>query len=340
MSTSTSTSTRTLRRALTAATAVLAATALAAGCASKTEEGGGGGEKGAGDEFVIGYSQANNAEPYRAQLNKQLEHYVKDYPNLKLLPIADAQQDNAQQVSQIQQFVQQKVDILIVSPNEPAPVTPAVEQACAAGIPVIILDRTVDTECYTSFIGGDNREIGKKAGEAVVRELPDGGNVAELRGLLSTEPQKQRHDGFMEAIGANPDIKVVEEREGKWLQPEGTKIMQQWLARGTDIDLVYAHNDPMAIGAQQAAKAAGKDEITFIGIDGLAIPDGGIRAVQQERMAYTYLYPTGAEEAAKTAADIAAGKKVEKKQILGTVEITKDNAEDVYAKYDMSGKVD
>ncbi|GAA2660085.1 substrate-binding domain-containing protein [Streptomyces aculeolatus] len=335
-----SSSTRTLRRALTAATAVLAATALAAGCASKTEEGGGGGEKGAGDEFVIGYSQANNAEPYRAQLNKQLEHYVKDYPNLKLLPIADAQQDNAQQVSQIQQFVQQKVDILIVSPNEPAPVTPAVEQACAAGIPVIILDRTVDTDCYTSFIGGDNFEIGKKAGEAVVKELPDGGNVAELRGLLSTEPQKQRHDGFMEAIGENPGIKVVEEREGKWLQPEGTKIMQQWLARGTDIDLVYAHNDPMAIGAQQAAKAAGKDEIKFIGIDGLAIPDGGIRAVQQERMAYTYLYPTGAEEAAKTAADIAAGEKVEKKQTLGTVEITEANAEDVYAKYDMSGKVD
>ncbi|WBB64009.1 substrate-binding domain-containing protein [Streptomyces sp. WMMC500] len=331
--------TRTPRRALTAATAVLAATALAAGCASKTEEGDGG-EKGAGDEFVIGYSQANNAEPYRAQLNKQLEYYVKDYPNLKLLPIADAQQDNAQQVSQIQQFIQQKVDILIVSPNEPAPVTPAVEQACAADIPVIILDRTVDTECYTSFIGGDNHEIGRKAGEAVVRELPDGGNVAELRGLLSTEPQKQRHDGFMAAIGENPDIKVVEEREGKWLQPEGTKIMQQWLARGTDIDLVYAHNDPMAIGAQQAAKAAGKDEIKFIGIDGLAIPDGGIRAVQQERMAYTYLYPTGAQEAAKTAADIAAGEKVEKKQTLGTVEITKENAEDVYAKYDMSGKVD
>lgn len=332
----------TARRTLASLTAATAALALAAGCASKTEDDSGdGGSKDKKDVFTIGYSQANNAEPYRAQLNKQLEYFVKQHKNLKLLPIADAKQDNARQVSQMQSFIQQDVDILIVSPNEPAPVTPVVEQACAKKIPVIVLDRTVNTDCYTSFIGGDNYEIGKKAGEAAVKELPNGGNVAELRGLLSTEPQKQRHDGFMEAIKANDKIKVVENREGKWVQPEGTKIMQQWLSRGTDIDLVYAHNDPMAIGAQSAAAGAGKDkDIKFIGIDGLAIQDGGIRAVQQDKLAYTYLYPTGAEEAAQTAADIAAGKDVEKKQTLGTIEITKENAEEIYGKYDMSGKLD
>ncbi|MFI6938653.1 substrate-binding domain-containing protein [Streptomyces sp. NPDC050418] len=333
---------RTVRSVLTTTAATGAALVLAVGCASKTESpaDSGDGDKGGDKTFTIGYAQANNAEPYRAQLNKQLEYFVKQHKNLKLLPIADAKQDNARQVSQIQQFIQQKVDLLIVSPNEPAPVTPAVEQACQAKIPVIVLDRTVNTDCYTTFIGGDNYEIGKKAGEAAVKELPDGGNVAELRGLLSTEPQKQRHQGFMDAIEANKDIKVVEEREGKWVQPEATKIMQQWLSRGTKIDLVYAHNDPMAIGAQSAAAGAGKaEDIKFIGIDGLAIPDGGIRAVQQDKLAYTYLYPTGAEEAAKAAAALAAGEKVEKKQTLGTVEITKANAEEMYGKYDMSGKV-
>jgi ribose transport system substrate-binding protein len=331
-----------IRTSATAAAAVVALTgALTAGCASKTDSGGSdsGSGKGSG-KFVIGYSQANNAEPYRAQLNKQLAYFVKKYKNLKLLPIADAKQDNARQVSQVQQFIQQKVDLLIVSPNEPAPLTTAVSQACAAKIPVLILDRNVNTDCYTSFIGGDNYAIGKKAGEAAIKALPDGGNVAEIRGLLSTDPQKQRHQGFLDALKGHKDIKVVEQREGKWLQPEGTKIMQQWLARGTKIDLVYAHNDSMAIGAQSAAAGAGKgSKIKFIGIDGLAIPDGGIRSVQQGKMVATFVYPTGAEEAAKAAEAISKGKKVEKKQTLGTTEITKSNAEDIYNQYDMSKKL-
>ncbi|WP_419995974.1 substrate-binding domain-containing protein [Streptomyces boninensis] len=328
------------KRVLAAGTAATAALALAAGCASKTEDASDAGDKNK-KVFTVGYSQANNAEPYRAQLNKQLEYFAKKYDNLKLLPIADAKQDNARQVSQVQNFITQKVDVLIVSPNEPDPLTPAVEQACQAKIPVIILDRDVKTKCYSSFIGGDNYEIGKKAGEAAVKALPDGGSIGEIRGLLSTDPQKQRHQGFMDALKGHDDIKVVEQREGKWLQPEGTKIMQQWLARGTKIDLVYAHNDPMAIGAQSAAAGAGAKgkDIKFIGIDGLAIPDGGIRAVQQGKLIGTYLYPTGAEEAAKTASELAAGKKVQKKQTLDTVEITKDNAEDVYKQYDMSQKV-
>ncbi|RFU82303.1 hypothetical protein DY218_34095 [Streptomyces triticagri] len=330
--------TRTPRTA--AAAALAAVLALSAGCASKTDDGtGGSGKDGDKSTFTIGYSQANNAEPYRAQLNKQLRYFAKQHKNIKLLPIADAEQDNARQVSQVQQFIQQKVDVLIVSPNEPDPLTPAVEQACQAKIPVIILDRDVKTDCYDSFIGGDNYQIGKKAGEAAIKALPDGGNVAEIRGLLSTDPQKQRHKGFADALKGHDDIKVVEQREGKWLQPEGTKIMQQWLQRGTRIDLVYAHNDPMAIGAQSAAAGAGKaKDIDFIGIDGLAIPDGGIRAVQQGKMIATYLYPTGAEEAAETAAALAEGKSVQKKQTLDTTEITKSNAEDVYGRYDMSKK--
>src|SRR5581483_2024305 len=117
---------------------------------------------GAKKVFVVGYSQSNNAEPYRAQLNLQLQHYMKQYPDLKLLPITDAHQDSTTQVSQVQNFISQHVDVLIVSPNEPAPLTAPVQQACAQHIPVIILDRSVNTDCYTSFIGGDNVLIGRK----------------------------------------------------------------------------------------------------------------------------------------------------------------------------------
>ncbi|OEV04940.1 substrate-binding domain-containing protein [Streptomyces oceani] len=313
--------------------------AVTAGCTSKapTNEDAGDRNK---DEFVIGYSQSNNAEPYRAQINLQLRYYMEKYPKLKLLPISDGQQSSATQLSQVQTFIEKGVDVLLVSPNEPDPLTPVVEMACEARIPVVLLDRSVNTDCHTSFIGGDNYEIGKKAGERAVRELPDGGRVAELRGVLSAKPQIERHKGFMDAIKGH-DIKVVAQREAKWLRADATKVTQQWLQGGKKIDLIFSHNDPMALGAFLAAKSAGKAKKTkFLGIDGLAIPSGGIRAVQQGKLDATYLYPTGAKEAARTVADIVAGRKVPKKQTLETVEINSENAAEIYQKYDMSGKIE
>ncbi|MFC5826321.1 substrate-binding domain-containing protein [Nonomuraea insulae] len=311
---------------------------LAAACASKapTPSASAGGAK---DKFVVGYSQSNNAEPYRAQLNLQLKHFLKKYPDIELLPIADAKQSSATQVSQVQNFITQKVDALIVSPTEPAPLTAAVEQACAAKIPVIVLDRTVNTDCFTAFIGGDNVLIGKKAGEEAVKLLPDGGNVVELRGILSNQPQIDRDKGFREAIAANPKIKIIADREGKWLKEQATPIMQQWLAQHPKIDLVYGHNDPMALGAYLAAQAAGKaEQIKFIGIDGLAIPDGGIRAVQLGQLSSTFIYPTGAQEAADTVNKILHGRQVDKQQVLGTTQVSKDNAPELYKQYDLSGQ--
>lgn len=291
------------------------------------------------DKYVIGYSQSNNAEPYRAQLNTQLQYFVKQHPNLELLPIADAAQDSSRQVSQVQQFIQQKVDILIVSPNEADPLTPPVEQACKAGIPVIILDRSVNTNCIAAFIGGDNVAIGNAAGQLAVKLLPAGGNVAELRGILSNQPQIDRDKGFRDAIAVNPKIKIIKEQEGKWLKEEATKIMQQWLQAGTKIDLVYAHNDPMALGAYLAAAGQNKQkDIKFIGIDGLAIPDGGIRAVQQGQLAGTFVYPTGAEQAVQTIMKMVNGQAFSAKQVLPTTPVTKANAAAVYKQFDFSNK--
>jgi ribose transport system substrate-binding protein len=320
---------------------VAVAVTLAAGCASKAPSSdSGSSDKGDKKEFVVGYSQSNNAEPYRAQLNLQLEYFMKQHPGMKLLPIADAHQSSATQVSQVQNFIQQKVDVLIVSPNEPAPLTAAVQQACQAKIPVIILDRSVNTDCYSSFIGGDNYEIGKLAGQAAVKDLPNGGNVVELRGIMSDQPQIDRDKGFRDAIKANPKIKIIADREAKWLKDSAVPIMQQWLARYPKIDLVYGHNDPMALGAYLAAKAQHREgQMKFIGIDGLAIPDGGIRAVQLGQLSGTFVYPTCAKEAAETADALAHGRPVEKKQTLHTTPVTKEDAAELYKQYDMSGKI-
>ncbi|MBF6332566.1 substrate-binding domain-containing protein [Nocardia transvalensis] len=323
-----------LRRFTLTATALCAAAVLGSACAANPPS-----PDGDGKQFVVGYSQSNNAEPYRAQLNLQLQYYAKQHPDLKLLPITDAHQDSATQVSQVQNFVQQKVDALIVSPNEPAPLTAAVQQACAAGIPVIILDRTVNTDCYSAFIGGDNYTIGKLAGEAAVAALPNGGNVVELRGILSSQPQIDRAQGFRDAI-AGRNITIVEQQEAKWLKANATAIMQQWLSKGTAIDLVYAHNDDMALGAHLAIQGAGRaGTIQIIGIDGLAIPTGGIRAVQNGQLLTTFVYPTCAEQAVDTLVKLLRKQPVEKKQILPTTQVTKENAAQLYQQYDMSGKV-
>ncbi|OYN98749.1 hypothetical protein CGZ95_11745 [Enemella evansiae] len=340
---------RTSKPLLLAVTALIGAM-LASGCATNTDAPQAGGPPEQAnkpaptslpkkDSYVIGYSQANNAEPYRAQLNTQLEYYAKQEPNLKLLPIADAQQDSSRQVSQVQQFIQQKVDVLILSPNESEPLTPAVEQACKAGIAVIVLDRAVNTDCISAFIGGDNVAIGKSAGELATKLLPDGGNVVELRGITSNQPQIDRDKGFRDAIASNPKIKITKDQDAKWLKEEATKNMQQWLQSGEKIDLVFGQNDPMALGAYLAAAGANKaDSIKFIGIDGLAIPDGGIRAVENGQLAGTFVYPTGAKESIDTVKQMIAGQPIEKKQVLPTTAITPQNAAEMYRKYDFSNR--
>jgi ribose transport system substrate-binding protein len=260
---------------------------------------------------------------------------MKQYKNLKLLPIADAHQSSATQVSQVQNFISQKVDALIVSPNEPAPLAAAVNQACQAKIPVIILDRSVNTDCYSSFIGGDNVAAGKQAGELAAKLLPNGGNVVELQGILSDQPQIDRDKGFREGIASNPNIKIIAHREAKWLKEDATQVTQQWISQFPKIDLVYGENDPMALGAYLAAAGQGKaKDMKFIGTDGLAIPDGGIRAVQQGQLAGTFIYPTCAKEAADTVEAILTGKSVEKKQVLDVTPVTPDNAAELYTKYD------
>jgi ribose transport system substrate-binding protein len=322
-----------------AAVAVLALAALtAAGACATNAPNTNTGSSGANGQFVVGYSQSNNAEPYRAQLNLQLEYYMKKYPDLKLLPITDAHQDSATQVSQVQNFIQQHVNVLIVSPNEPAPLAAAVQQACSANIPVIVLDRTVNSDCYTSFIGGDNYEIGKLAGDAAVKALPNGGNVAELQGILSDQPQIDRDKGFRDAI-AGHGINIVFHQEAKWLRANATTIMDQWLSTGQKIDLVYGQNDEMALGAYNAAQGAGKaSQMKFMGIDGLAIPTGGLRAVQLGQLMTTFVYPTCAQEAAATAEAIVHKQPVQHKQTLSTIQVTQANAAQVYQQFDMTGK--
>jgi len=271
---------------------------------------------------VIGFSQANLGEPWRVAMNAQVVERAADFPDLDFV-YADAQQDNAKQVADVENFLRQKIDLLIISPNEAKPLTPVVKRAFDAGIPVIVLDREIEGESYTTFIGANNRQIGFAAGEYAATLLKGKGNVVEIKGLPGSTPARDRSEGFRAAIAKYPDIHIVHDPVANWLREEAMTQMESALAANAHIDLVYAHNDPMAVGAYLAAKAKGRDkEMLFIGIDGLPGIDGGQQAVKDGKLAATFVYPTGGREAVETAVKILKGETVPHRITLPTQRIT------------------
>ncbi len=277
-------------------------------------------------KHLVGFSQCNLGEPWRVAMNAEVAARAKDFPDIEIA-YADAQQDNAKQVADVENFLRQKIDLLMISPNEARPLTPIVKRVFEQGIPVVVLDRAIEGDTYTVFIGADNREIGKAAGKYIAELLKGKGQIVEIKGLPGSPPARDRSEGFREAIAPYPDIRVIHEPVANWLREEAMAQMESALAAHDHIDLVYAHNDPMAMGAYLAAKAKGRDkEMKFIGIDGLPGLDGGRQAVADGKLSATFVYPTGGREAVDTAARIFAGEKVPHKIVLPTLMITKENA--------------
>jgi ribose transport system substrate-binding protein len=264
---------------------------------------------------VIGMSQCNLGEPWRVQMNADVEAAAKQHPNLKVV-FKDAQNDTLKQRAHVEEFVSAGVDLLIISPKEAAPLTEPVAKAMDAGIPVIVLDRRLIGDQYTCFIGADNKRIGKAAGQWIVRRLGGKGKVVELKGLMTSTPGQDRNRGFRDGI-AGSGIEVIFEADMKWLEPDARKEMESALSRFSKIDLVYAHNDPGAHGAYLAAKAAGREkDILFVGID--ALPQEGIAYVSQGILSATFQYPTGGAEAIDVALKVLQGETVSKEITLGS----------------------
>jgi ribose transport system substrate-binding protein len=305
----------------------LAVFVLCAGCDDKSSSTGGdpSAEKGTkANPWVIGMSQCNKGEPWREQMNRDIEAAAAKHDNLKLV-LTDAQNDSLRQRAQVEELTAQKIDLLIISPKETAPLTKPVAAAFDAGIPVIVLDRRVSGDKYTVFIGADNEKIGKAAGQHAKKLLGDGGKIVELEGLMTSSPGQGRHKGFRAGLGDGYDI--VFEADMQWLEDNARKEMASALAANEAIDLVYAHNDPGAHGAWLAAKDAGRHEkMKFIGID--ALPHEGIAYVKKGILDATFAYPTGGAEAIDTALKILKGEKVDKEITLGTRLYTKDNVDE------------
>jgi ribose transport system substrate-binding protein len=315
---------------------VMCAAMLAAGVGCSRSRSAAGHEK----QFVVAFSQCNNAEPYRAAQNALMTKLWAEHPDVKLV-ISDAQQDDNRQIAQIETFIREKPDLLIVAPNERTPLTAVMGKAMEAGIPVICLERDIVEPNYTTFIGADNREIGRMAGQFIVDYLTKKngrpqGNVVAIKGLLGVAAETDRNDGAQEVFSKYPAIKIVADPVADWIQAKAKDRMTEALRANPHIDVVYGHNDPMAVGAYLAAKEQGREkEMIFVGVDGLGGPSGGIKKVEDGILSATFVYPLCVDKAVEVGNKILHDPhfKPDKSYILESTMITPSNAAEAYKEY-------
>jgi ribose transport system substrate-binding protein len=256
--------------------------------------------------YVVAFSQCNNAEPYRAAQNALMARLFDEAGDVQLV-IADAQQDNSKQVAQVETFIRERPDLLIVAPNERAALTAVMGDAASERIRTICLERDIVRPYYTSYVHSDNVAIGRMAGEFIKDYLQKKyrapkGNVVEIRGLLGVEGAVSREKGAAEVFSKYPEIKIVANPVADWIQARAKDRMTEMLRAQPAIDVVYAHNDPMAVGAYLAAKELDRDkQMIFVGVDGLGGPAGGIKKVMDGVLAATFVYPLCVREAVQIA---------------------------------------
>ncbi len=292
----------------------------------------------AAENYVIGFSQVTTVEPWRVQFNKDLRTEAEKHPNVELL-IADANDRTEKQVADVENFIRQEVDAILISPKESAGLTGVVEQATDAGIPVFVLDRNVDTDKFVQWVGGDNHRIGQAAGRFALEQLGGAGNaegtIVEIWGGLGTQPAHDRANGFREAFENEPGVKfLLDQQSGDWKQDQAYDIMSTALRNHEDITMVYGHNDPMAYGAYLAAKDSGREkDILFVGVD--ALPGEGVTWVANGELTATFLYPTPGAEGLRQALAYLGGETVEKSVVLDTEIVTMENADEILKRNDL-----
>ena len=276
-------------------------------------------------KYVIGVSQCSE-DIWRDKLNDELKmgEYLNDSLIVKL---ASSNDDNMLQNKQVNQFIDEGVDLLIISPNQLSAISKAVERAYDKGIPVILYDRKTNSDKYTAFIGCDNYTIGKSMGTFIAQQLQGKGRIVEISGLEGSSPALERHRGFMDAIKPYPELQVVASEGGNWKEEGGIQAMKRILKQTQDFDYVFAHNDRLAWGAYVAARQMRvKRNYKYTGVDGMATEGGGLELVRDGIFEASYLYPTKGDEVIALAMKILKHQPYERDNYLSTSIITQANA--------------
>ncbi|MDI3257961.1 MAG: ribose ABC transporter substrate-binding protein RbsB [Kyrpidia sp.] len=255
--------------------------AVLAGCGAESQPNEGtqpNGEK----QLTIGLALSTLNNPFFVDMRDGAQAEA-DQIHAKLI-VTDAQDDSSKQVSQVEDLIQQKVDVILLNPADSAALVPAVQEANKNHIPVITLDRTVDGGQAVSHIASDNIAGGMMAGQFIVDQLKGKGKVVELEGIPGTSAARERGQGFHKVIDQHPEIRIVAKQPADFNRDKGMSVMENILQAQPDIQAVFAHNDEMALGALQAIAASKRANILVVGFDGGA---DAVKAVKEGRMAAT-----------------------------------------------------
>lgn len=261
-------------------------------------------------KYRIGVSQCSN-DDWRTKMNEEIQREIMFHPEATV-EIRSADDSNEKQIADIRYFADNGFDIIIAAPNEADAITPVIKEVYDAGIPVIVFDRNINGDSYTAYQGVDNVGIGKSAADYARHLLPDGGNVIEIHGLAGSTPAVGRHEGFAKEAELK-GMNIIASAYGNWNYEDAAIKVDSLLNIYEDVDLIYAHNDRMAIAASDVARKHGKD-IRIIGID--AAPEIGIKAVADSVIDATFLYPTEGYRLIRTALNILNGRPYEREKIL------------------------
>ena len=255
--------------------------------------------------YTIGVSQCSS-DIWRDKLISELAtaNYSRDDVRITFVSANDNDQ---RQIAQIDSLIAEKVDLLIVSPNQVSTISPAIDRAYQKGIKVILFDRKTDSPNFTAFMGADNYAVGHAM------------------------PAIDRHRGFTDAMKQHPGITILDSLQGDWTEESAHKAMQEYLQKvngNPQIDYIFGQNDRMALGARKELEANGKlsPASRFCGIDALATPDGGIEHILSGDLEASYIYPTRGDELFQLAMNILEGKPYEHENQLKAAIVTRDNA--------------
>ena len=274
-------------------------------------------------EYVVGVSQCSD-DLWRETVNGEILREASFFQNMQV-NIKTVKDDTRQQIKDIESFIDAGVDLLIVSPNESTAITPIIQKAYRSGIPVILLDRKIDTDDYTAYVGADNYQLAYELGLYVSDVLKEKGNVVIMRGWKGSTADAERYRGFMDAIAKYPNIQVIAEKRGDFLRNVAEQQMEEVFKNHESIDLVFAMNDPMALGVHNAAmKYSGKSPF-IVGVDALPGEGGGIENIQKGLIDASFIYPTGGDKVIDIANRILNKEPFDKENILYTAVVDKSN---------------
>ena len=296
------------------------------GCAG----GGDGGEAGGdGGDLIVGFSQVGAESGWRTANTKSIQSAFED-AGIEL-KFSDAQGKQENQIKAIRSYIQQQVDVIAFSPVVESGWDTVLKEAKEAGIPVVLTDRSVDSEddsLYESFLGSDFIVEGERAGDWVNTEFADADqvNIVELQGTTGAAPANDRAEGFRTKV-TDPKFEIIASQTGDFTRAGGKQVMEAFLQSNPDIDLVYAHNDDMGLGAIEAIEAAGKVPGTDIKIVTVDAVKDGMTALSEGKINFIVeCSPLLGPQLVEIAEAVAAGETVEKRIVTEEGTFTQEEA--------------